>query len=66
MIGRTFLSDDDIPQFLQTEGELYPDGGAGRGFFDKVPEYSDPNKESIGCSSTSLNLELWTRSLRST
>ena len=46
VIGRTFLSDDDIPQFLQRKVNCSLTAAQVGAFLDKVPEYSDPNKAS--------------------
>jgi len=46
VIGRTFLSDDDIPQFLQRKVNCSLTAAQVGALLDKVPEYSDPNKTS--------------------
>ena len=66
VIGRTFLSDDDIPKFLQRKVNCALTAAQVGAFLDKVPEYSDPNKESDWLLEHQPEIELWTRSLRST
>ena len=44
VIGRTFLSDDDIPQFCRRKVNCTLTAAQVGAFLDKVPEYSDPNK----------------------
>ena len=46
VIGRTFLSDDDIPTFLRRKVNCSLTAAQVGAFLDKVPDYSDPTKES--------------------
>ena len=46
VIGRTFLSDDDIPNFLQRKVNCSLTAAQVGAFLDKIPDYSDPTRES--------------------
>ena len=46
VIGRTFLSDDDIPKFLQRKVNCSLTAAQVGALLDKIPDYSDPNKTS--------------------